>query len=404
MRQPSKRHLLRKGIAEIKPYIPGKPVQEVKRELGLEDVIKLASNENPLGPSRLALEAMKAALQEVHLYPDAECYELREAVAASLHISPDQLIFGNGGEEIITLIGKAFISEGDSCVISRDVYDAYESVVRIMGGKITYSDLVDYRIDLKDVLEKTDEKTKIVFICNPMNPTGTIVTRQELEPFLERIPQSTLVVLDEAYSHFVSDRNYPDGIDYVRQGKNVIVLRTFSKIYGLGGIRIGYGVAHPELIQYLRQVKEPFNVNALAQVGALAALRDDDHVNRTLNLVRTEKTFLYNELSAMGIRFIPSEANFIFIDVGMDAKSLFQEMLRRGIIIRPGDIWNLPNFIRLTIGTREQNLRFIKVLKDIRDEPVSDDLTEATARFRPTRCRDGKVTAREVYRSFNHLS
>jgi histidinol-phosphate aminotransferase len=364
---PSKQYLLRKGVADIKPYIPGKPVQEVQRELGLEDVIKLASNENPLGPSPLALEAMKAALQEVHLYPDAECYELREAVAASLHISPDQLIFGNGGEEIITLIGKAFISEGDSCVISRDVYDAYESVVRIMGGKITYSDLVDYRIDLKDVLEKTDEKTKIVFICNPMNPTGTIVTRQELEPFLERIPQSTLVLLDEAYSHFVSDRNYPDSIDYVRQGKNVIVLRTFSKIYGLGGIRVGYGVAHPELIQYLRQVKEPFNVNALAQVGALAALRDDDHVNRTLNLVRTEKTFLYNELSAMGIKFIPSEANFIFIDVGMDARSLFQEMLKRGIIIRPGDIWNLPSFIRLTIGTREQNIRFIKEFKDIHD-------------------------------------
>jgi histidinol-phosphate aminotransferase len=367
VKKPSKQHLVRKGIAEIKPYIPGKPVQEVKRELGLEDVIKLASNENPLGPSRLALEAIKAALQEVHLYPDAECYELREAVAASLHISADQLIFGNGGEELITLIGKAFINEGDSCVISRDVYDAYESVVRIMGGKITYSNLVDYRIDLKDMLEKTKEKTKIVFICNPMNPTGTIVTRQELEPFLEQIPQNTLVVLDEAYSHFVSDRNYPDGIHYVQQGKNVIVLRTFSKIYGLGGIRIGYGVAHPELIQYLRQVKEPFNVNTLAQVGALAALRDGDHVNRTLNLVRTEKTFLYDELSAMGIRFIPSEANFIFIDVGMDAKSLFQEMLKRGIIIRPGDIWNLPNFVRLTIGTREQNLMFIKALKDVRD-------------------------------------
>jgi histidinol-phosphate aminotransferase len=363
----SKRHLVRKGVADIKPYIPGKPVQEVKRELGLEDVIKLASNENPLGPSPLALEAIKAALQEVHLYPDAECYELREAVAASLHISPNQLIFGNGGEELITLIGKAFISEGDPCVISRDVYDAYESVIRIMGGKITYSDLVDYRIDLEDMLQKTNEKTKIVFICNPMNPTGTIVTRQELEPFLERIPQSTLVVLDEAYSHFVSDRNYPNGIDYVRQEKNVIVLRTFSKIYGLGGIRIGYGVAHPELIQYLRQVKEPFNVNTLAQVGALAALRDGDHVNRTLNLVRTEKTFLYDELSAMGIRFIPSEANFIFIDVGMDAKSLFQEMLKRGIIIRPGDIWNMPNFVRLTIGTREQNLMFIKALKDVRD-------------------------------------
>ena len=366
MEKNTKKYLIRHGIADIKPYIPGKPIQEVKREFGLEDVIKLASNENPLGPSPLAVEAMKAALQEVHLYPDAECYELREAVAASLHLSPDHLIFGNGGEELITLIGKAFINEGDSCVISRDGYDAYESVVRIMGGTICYSDLSDYRIDLEDMLQKTDEKTKIVFICNPMNPTGTMVTRQGLEPFLGHIPQETLVVLDEAYSHFVSDPDYPDGIDYVRQGKNVIVLRTFSKIYGLSGIRIGYGVAHPELVQYLRQVKEPFNVNILAQVGALAALGDDTHLNRTLNLVRTEKAFLYEELSAMGIRFIPSEANFIFIDVGMEARLLFQQMLKRGIIIRPGDIWNLPNFVRLTIGTREQDLKFIKALKDIR--------------------------------------
>lgn len=368
VKQPTKRYLIRHGIADIKPYIPGKPIEEVKRELGLEDVVKLASNENPLGPSPLAVEAIKAALQEVHLYPDAECSVLREAVAASLNISSDQLIFGNGGEELITLMGKAFINEGDPCVVSRDVYDAYESVIRIMGGRICYSDLVDYRVDLEDMLQKTDEKTKIVFICNPMNPTGTIVTRKGLEHFLEQIPPRTLVVLDEAYSHFVSDPGYPDGIDYVRQEENVIVLRTFSKIYGLGGLRVGYGVGHPELIQYLRQVKEPFNVNLLAQVGALAALRDDAHVHRTLDLIRTEKAFLYEELSGLGIRFIPSEANFIFIDVGMNAKSLFQQMLQRGIIIRPGDIWNLPNFIRLTIGTREQNLRFIKALKDIRNE------------------------------------
>lgn len=366
MKQTNKRHLLRKGVEEVKPYIPGKPPQEVKRELGLEDVVKLASNENPLGPSPLALEAMKAALEEVHLYPDAECYELREAVSVSLRISPDQLVFGNGGEEIITLIGKAFINEGDPCVISRDVYDAYESVIRIMGGKVVYSDLVDFRIDLDDMLEKIDTKTKLVFICNPMNPTGTIVTRQQLEPFLEKLPENTLVVLDEAYFHFVSDRNYPDGIDYVRQGKNVIVLRTFSKIYGLSGIRVGYGVASRELIQYLRLVKEPFNVNSLAQVGALAALKDHGHVKRTLDLIQSEKEFLYRELSAMGIRFVPTEANFIFLDVGMEAKSLFREMLRRGIIIRPGDIWNLPTFARVTIGTHDQNLKFLTALKEIR--------------------------------------
>lgn len=361
-----KKNLVRKGILDVKPYVPGKPIQEVERELGLSDIIKMASNENPLGPSSLAVEAMKAAIEQIHLYPDAECYELRSAVAQSLSISPDHLIFGNGGEEIITLMGKAFINEGDPCVIPRDVYDAYETIVRIMGGVICYSDLVEYRIDLKDMLKEIDEKTKLVFICNPVNPTGTIVTRQELEHFLEKIPSKTLVVLDEAYFHFASDRNYPNGIDYVRQGRNVIVLRTFSKVYGLGGIRIGYGVADPELIQYLRLVKEPFNVNALAQVGALAALRDEDHVHKTVHLIRTEKTFLYGELHAMGIEFVPSEANFIFINVGMDARVLFQEMLKRGVIIRPGDIWNLPNFIRLTIGTREQNQRFIRALKGIR--------------------------------------
>jgi len=379
-----KRKLVRKGILDIKPYIPGKPVQEVRRELGLDDVIKLASNENPLGPSSLAVEAMKSAMEQIHLYPDAECYELRRAVAESMNISPDHLIFGNGGEEIITLIGKAFINEGDPCVISRDVYDAYETIVRIMGGTICYSDLVKHRIDLGDMLKKIDERTKLVFICNPMNPTGTIVTRQEIEHFLQDIPSKTLVVLDEAYSHFASDRNYPNGIDYVRQGRNVIVLRTFSKVYGLGGIRIGYGVADPELIQYLRLVKEPFNVNMLAQVGALAAFRDEDHVHKTLHLIRTEKTFLYDELYAMGIEFVPSEANFVLINVGMNARALFQEMLKRGVIIRPGDIWNLPNFIRLTIGTREQNLRFIKALRDIRQGSA-----DAISNVRETRRTEG---------------
>jgi histidinol-phosphate aminotransferase len=356
----------------------------VERELGLSDIIKMASNENPLGPSPLAVEAMKAAMGQIHLYPDAECYELRRAVAESLSISPDHLIFGNGGEEIITLIGKAFINEGDPCVISRDVYDAYETIVRIMGGTICYSDLVQHRIDLRDMFKKIDEKTKLVFICNPMNPTGTIVTRQGLEHFLEKIPSKTLVVLDEAYFHFASDRNYPNGIDYVRQGKNIIVLRTFSKVYGLGGIRIGYGVADPELIQCLRLVKEPFNVNMLAQVAALAALRDEDHVTKTLHLVRTERAFLYDELRAMGIEFVPSEANFVWIDVGMDARVLFQQMLKRGVIIRPGDIWNLPNFIRLTIGTREQNARFIKSLKEIRQGSVG-----AVSKVHEARRREG---------------
>ena len=360
-------YLVRKGILDIKPYIPGKPIQEVKRELSLHDVIKLASNENPLGPSPLAVKAIKGGVDQIHLYPDAESYELRNAVSELLGVGPDQLIFGNGGEEIITLIGKAFINEGERCIIPHPAFDAYETVVRIMGGVVCFSDLTEYRINLDDMFKKIDEKTKLVFICNPMNPTGTIVTRDELDSFLQEIPSGTVVVLDEAYCHFVSDVSYPDGIDYVRERRNVIVLRTFSKVYGLGGIRIGYGVGRPELIHFIRQVKEPFNVNVLAQIGALAALRDHEHLERTISLIHREKAFLYGELSGLALKYIPTEANFIFIDVGVDSTVVFQRMLERGIIVRPGDIWGLPHFIRLTIGTRKQNQRFIKILKDILD-------------------------------------
>ncbi len=361
--------LARKGILDIKPYDPGRPIEEIKGQLGLDEVIRLATNENPLGPSPLAVEAIKEAVDHIHLYPDGESHELRSALSESLGVGPDQLVFGNGGEEVIALIGKAFINEGDPCVIPYPIFDAYETVVRIMGGVVCYSDLTQYRIDLDDVSRRINEKTKLVFICNPMNPTGTILNRDELDGFLEKTPPRTVVVLDEAYFHFVSDPHYPDGIDYVRQGRTVIVLRTFSKVYGLGGIRIGYGVARPDLIHIIRQVKEPFNVNALAQIGALAALRDEAHRQRTVSLIHQEKAFLYGELSVMGLNYIPTEANFIFFDAGVDSRILFQKMLERGIMIRPGDIWGLPHFVRLTIGTRQQNERFVRALRDIRDLP-----------------------------------
>jgi histidinol-phosphate aminotransferase len=365
MEKPDQKNLARTGILDIKPYVPGRPLQEVKREYGLRDVIKLASNENALGPSPLAVTAIRESADRIHLYPDAEAYELRNALSRSLSIKPDYLILGNGGEEIVTLIGKAFINQGERCIIPYPVYDAYETIVRIMGGEVCLSDLSEYRINLDDVLKKIDEKTKLVFICNPMNPTGTIVTQDELDRFLRRVPSRTVIVLDEAYCHFVSDASYPDGIDYVREGRNVIVLRTFSKVYGLGGIRIGYGVAKPELVHWLRQVKEPFNVNALAQIGALAALQDDDHVRRTIDLVRTEKAFLYQQFSKLGLEYVASETNFIFVNLGTDATAVFHTMLEKGIIIRPGHIWGYPQFIRLTIGTRNENEQVIQALQEI---------------------------------------
>jgi len=363
--KPEEKSLVRKGILDIKPYVPGKPIQEVKRELGLHDVVKLTLNENALGPSPLAIEAIKKGVDQIHLYPDAEGYELRNAISDLLGVGPDHLVFGNGGEEIIALIGKAFINEGDRCIIPHPVFEAYENVVRIMGGVVCFSELTEYRINLDDMVGKINEKTKLLFICNPMNPTGTIVTRDELDAFVQKIPSGTVVVLDEAYCHFVSHTDYPDGIEYIKEKRNVIVLRTFSKAHGLAGVRIGYGVARPDLIHFIRQVKEPFNVNLLAQIGALAALRDHEHLERTISLIHREKAFLYGELSGMGLKYIPTEANFIFIDAGVDSTVVFQRMLERGIIVRTGDIWGLPHFIRLTIGTRQQNQRFIRILKDM---------------------------------------
>ena len=359
------KHLARKGILDLKPYIPGKPIEEVQRELGLTEVVKLASNETSVGPSPLALEAIRKELGYSNLYPEGSSRLLREKLAERLNVDEDFIIVGNGADNVIDLTGMAFINGGDEVVTSEITFPAYETITRIMGGEFIACKLKDFTFDLKAITEKVTGKTKMIYLCNPNNPTGTIVKRDAVEKMMSKIPENVIVVFDEAYYDYVEDEEYPDSLSYVLKGRNVIILRTFSKIAGIAGLRVGYGIARPELIGYLRRVISPFPTNRLAQVGALASLDDNEHYERVLQSNREGKQYLYGELEKLNIFYVPTETNFIFIDLKEDSQSFYEECLKRGVIIRPGKTWGYPNCIRLTIGTQYENEKFIQALKEI---------------------------------------
>ncbi len=353
------------NIRRLKPYVPGKPIEEVQREYGLTDIIKLASNENPLGPSPLAIEAIRAGAAGVGLYPDAACYELTRELAAHWGVGPENLVLGNGSDEIIQFIGLAFVQPGDEVLTARPSFVRYEAAAVLNNGTLIEAPLRDLRFDLEAMAERLTPRTRVVFIANPNNPTGTMVTRAELERFLDRVPAETVVVMDEAYFEYADSPDYPDSWEYARQGRNVIVLRTFSKIYALAGLRVGYGMARPELIHYLQQVREPFNVNSLAQAAARASLRDADQVDRSRRMNREGKQALAAAFDTMGLPHAPTEANFILVDVKRDCRDVFEGLLRRGVIVRTGDIFGLPTHLRVTIGTAEQNERFLRELRAV---------------------------------------
>lgn len=358
--------LIRPCIAAIKPYEPGKPIEEVQRELGLSDVTKMASNENPLGPSPLALKALAEALPNIYYYPEGTCRNLRAALARRLQVSMENLIVGNGSDELLKLIGEAFLREGEEVIIAEHSFSEYLFVTQLLGGRPVFVPRNGLRHDLPRMAEAITERTKLVFVCNPCNPTGTMVTRQEVEDFLARVPERVLVVFDEAYREYVSAEDFPDTLSYIRnEKKNVLVLRTFSKVYGLAGLRVGYGIAHPEVIGWIQRAREPFNVNSLAQVAATAALDDEEHVAKSRALVLEGKEYLYRALGEMGLEYEPTQANFILVNVGRDCRRVFSELLREGVIVRSADIFDLPTYIRVTIGTPEQNRRFITALRRV---------------------------------------
>jgi histidinol-phosphate aminotransferase len=354
----------RKAVLNVKPYLPGKPIEEVKRELGLQDVIKMASNENPLGPSPKAMDAIKKYVGSINRYPEGGCFYLRAAVAKKFKIKPEQLIFGNGSDELIELTLKAFVNEGDEVIVAKPTFLMYEVVSTAHGAKIKVVPMRYFKYDLKAIKDEVSKNTRVVFIANPDNPNGTYVARYELENFLKDLPEETIVFLDEAYCDFVEEQDYPNGLEYLK-GNNLIVTRTFSKAYGLAGLRIGYGVSSPEIIKYMEAVRDPFNVNSLAQVGAIAALKDKDFLSKSKKAVREGKKFLYSELKAIGARYVPSVTNFILIELGPKSGEVAERLLKKGVIVRNMKSWGMENFMRVTVGKEGENKRFIRELKKI---------------------------------------
>ena len=356
--------LARKGILELVSYIPGKSIEEVEKELGAKKWVKLASNENLLGPSPKALAAIRKELPNIHMYPEGPCTLLRQALADRFSMPEARIVISNGADNLILMIACAFVDEGDEVVMADPTFAVYTNVTQIMGGKPVNVRVRDFTHDLDGILKKVNRKTKLVFICNPNNPTGTIVTHDALDDFLARLPGHVIVILDEAYADFAEHPHYPNGLEYV-DGHPVIVLRTFSKVYGLAGLRIGYALGGEELMHCLYQVRDPFPVHRLAQVAAVAALKDIDHAVKSIQLVYEGRRYLYKELDRMGLTYVPSEANFVLIDFGKDIREVFEALLREGIIIRPGQMWGFPTMGRVTLGRMEDNKRFIKALKKI---------------------------------------
>lgn len=358
--------LARPNVLQMEPYQPGKPIEEVKRELGLSEVIKLASNENPLGPSPKAVQAMQSVLSQVHLYPDGYAYELRCVLASCYDVPADWILVGNGSDEIIHYLGLAYLNPGDELIMGHPSFVRYEAAAYLNNAVLHKVPLDgDYRHDLRAMCEHVNERTKLLFAANPNNPTGTLVYREEVDQLIANLPEHVILVLDEAYFEYVDHPDYPDGLDYVRRGQNVIAMRTFSKAYGLAGMRLGYCVARPELIDPLDRVREPFNVNSLAQIAGAAALQDQAHVEQTHRLNRQGLEYLYGVCERLGLRYIPSWANFLMIETRVPGTELFQAMLERGIIVRAGEPLGMPGFIRVNTGTMEQNEQFAKALAAI---------------------------------------
>lgn len=357
--------LARQCILKGKEYVPGKPVEEVKRELGLEDIIKMASNENPLGTSPAALQAMINELGlNANRYPESLCHDLRHKLAGIHDLHPDHLLFGNGADGVITMIGLTFFDPGDEGIFGELTFPAYENIVTKMDGVGVAVPLTrDRRLDVDGFVAALTPRTKIIFLCNPNNPTGTIVPKGEFDRLLKATPETVLIVVDEAYFEFADDPAYPDSRAYLDKHPNLIVLRTFSKIAGLAGLRIGYAMAHPAVVKLMLKVREPYPVNRIAQAGALAALDDIDFVNRTLQVNRKGREQFYQAFDRLGLRYYPTQTNFILIDLQRPAQPVFQAMLRDGVIIRPLTFVGAPSCIRITIGLEPENERAIQSLE-----------------------------------------
>jgi len=354
-------------IASIIPYPPGKPIEELEREYAISGSIKLASNENPLGPSPKALEAIVSAMSKLNRYPDGSGFYLRRKLADKYCIPFDGIMLGNGSNEIIEMVVRAFLTPGSEVIMPAPSFLLYRLVVQWMGGKpVCIALKTDLGIDLEKMAGAITPKTKVIFLTNPNNPTGRIISKSDFNAFLSEVPHDVVVVLDEAYIEFNTNPDTPCGFDYIgKEGPGVIVLRTFSKAYGLAGLRIGYGTMDPDIASFLNRVRQPFNTGSLAQTAALAALDDEEFLHRTQQTIWSGMRYLYNEIEKMGLEYVPSEANFFLIDVACEAKTLFEAMLRRGVIIRSMASYGMDRFIRVNAGLPEENRRFVHTLGQV---------------------------------------
>ena len=351
-------------LRDLAVYEAGKPIEETACELGVdpEAIIKLASNENPLGPSPNAVEAMHAALENAHLYPDGGGFYLCKAVAAKLGLAPENIILGNGSNEVLEFLGHAFLNFHDDVITSEYAFIVYKLIATSFGARTIEVRSPDFQQDLDAILDAITPKTRLIFIPNPNNPSGTLISQRKIDNFMSRVPEKIIVVFDEAYFEFLDDP--PETLRYVREGRNVVVLRTFSKIHGLAGLRIGYGVARPELVEVLQKTRQPFNVNSIAHAGALAALHDDAHQRETKRIVDEGRAYLQEQLAGMKIQFVPGVANFVMVNVG-DGLAVFEKLLMRNVIVRPLKGYKLPEWVRISVGTIEQNRQCIAALKEV---------------------------------------
>jgi len=360
------KNLIRQGIKDLVPYPPGKPIEELERELGIKGSIKLASNENPLGPSPMAVSAIMEKVHTLNRYPDGSGFYLKEKIAKKCKVRSGQIILGNGSDELIELLIRTFLSTDDHAVQAFPSFLVYEKAIKGAGGRMSSVPILsDFRIDLEGIIRAITSETKLVFINNPNNPTGSAISKGEMAGFLNEIPDHVIVALDEAYIEFVSDDSVSNGLELLEGHPLLFVLRTFSKLYGLAGLRIGYGFGSVEVVEYMNRVRQPFNANALAQAGAIAAIDDAEFVSRTLNVIREGLQYLYESLEELGIEYVPTQANFFLIKVPLGGKKTYELMLREGVIVRAMESFGLPDYIRINVGLREENERFIRTLKKV---------------------------------------
>ena len=351
-------------VCDLVAYEPGKPIDETARELGLDpsQIIKVASNENPLGPSPLAKIAMREALEDAHIYPDGGGYRLRGAIAQSFDMEISNVVLGNGSNEIIELLCHTFLNRDAELIAAKHAFVVYRLMATLFGAKYVEVPDPGFIHDLDAMADAITANTRLVFIANPNNPTGTMVDQAAIDRFMARVPEHVIVVFDEAYFEFLTTP--PDVLRYVREGKNVCVLRTFSKIHGLAALRVGYGLASKNIAALLQKARQPFNVNAIAQAGALAALADVEHIEKTLAVNRTGMEFYEKELAARGLEFVPSYANFLLVKTG-EGDRVFRDMLKQGVIVRAMSSYKLPEWVRISIGTEPQNRRCLEVLDSV---------------------------------------